>query len=198
MAVFLNDTFTDTDGVELPNHTPDTGGTWIRQSGSGQATIQANRCRGSSFQRRYSNNAPPGAAEYDWQANIYGAGGATYLLARFQDMNNHYLARWGGTNYEIWKRVAGVWTQLTTDAGPAPTDGDLHLFEVRNATKKLYIAGVERTSTTDDELTPAGNVGISITGTPLGEFDNAKADDAGAVPPGENAKMQPMNTWWQK
>jgi hypothetical protein len=199
MAVFLSDTFTDSDGTWLQNHTPETGGAWAKRAGGSIGTIQSNKAESNASW--YTNDATPGGAEYTITADLHSPTDNNeyfYILGRFQDTSNFYMAEYisSTSTMKLHKKVSGVTTQLDALAeawGTSSAEAKLELF---TATKKFYKDSVEKLTTADDSLTDAGEAGF-INGDDF-TVDNFAADDAGGAPPSENAFMQPMKVAWQK
>src|SRR3989304_2323772 len=76
--------------------------------------------------------------------------------------DNLYEFNIGGTgSFELWKRVAGVSTQLASFAGTLNVN-DVFKLEIRTATKKGYENGVERVSSADNAITQVGRAGLCI------------------------------------
>ncbi len=83
LAASVSDTFTDTAGVLLNNHTSDTSNTWTRSVGTGNMAItNANRTRGNSGTSIYVSNWTPASADYEISADIYIA--STPLISGMQ------------------------------------------------------------------------------------------------------------------
>ncbi len=186
---------TDSDGTLLQNHTPETGGAWVKRAGANNAEIQSNKAKAiSTGARLYTNDATPGAAEYDVIADVNTGSGGSQLLARFQDTNNYYTFRHDGTQWLLQKKVGGVTTTLDSLTEGVPAGEKQWKLEIRDATKKGYLDGVEKVTSADNALTSAGEVGL---GTITNDtHDNFQADDVAAS--GENAKMTPGNVRWQR
>jgi hypothetical protein len=208
MTVFVSDTFTDTNGTLLQDHTPEIGGNWIRRTGSQNFDIQSNTARVTVAKiaiHAYTNDTTAGAADYDVQSdvtvtasgNAWGVG----LVGRLTDAGNYYFAIFGpsGTaRLEIRKRVSDSETILdfvAEDIG----DGTFEFkFEITDSSKKLYIDSVEKVSTADNELTANGQAGLWAQNQPTDySWDNFLAETTSA-PVATNAIMQPMHTWWDK
>ncbi len=86
------------------------------------------------------------------------------LIARFTDTSNYYGAGTYGpgssADLKIFKKVAGVVTELATSGDDDTTNGDAFKFEIKDATKKLFREATEKLSTTDNALTFAGRTGM--------------------------------------
>lgn len=193
MALFLSDSFTDVSGTLLESHTGETGATWTKAAGSaaGSSLISdANRARslaGASGAHFYTASGTPANAEYDVEAVLRPVtlAGNLGVVGRFADISNTYLGRYNvlTTAWELLITSGGTSTSLgsfsqTLTAG---TDYTLKL-EIRNATKKLFVDGVERISSTNNAVTGAGLAGIRFFGNTTNttglHFDSISATDA--------------------
>ena len=160
MAVITSDTFTVGADTNLQLHAADVGGTWALEEtsagGTGLVCVAATDDvggpgGGGSARTLYTSRPNPATVEYDLQISWKtGAPASTddpfFLLARMLDVSNYYSA--GGyqaantADVRIFKTVAGVKTQLASgDRGNVA--GDVFKFEVRDATKKLFVNGAE-------------------------------------------------------
>jgi hypothetical protein len=127
----------------------------------------------------------PSVAEYDvsitFDAITRRSDRPAFVIARFTNNDNDYSAGSRGSNgpWEMWKRVAGVDVKLGEYAA-APVAGDVIKFEIRDGTKKLFVNGVERISSTNNELTSAGKAGIG-SGDAWSQGAGSDADDTWAL-----------------
>jgi hypothetical protein len=115
----------------------------------------------------YSMQPNPTGPEYDVQVTLVTLStittSPTGLVARLTDANNYYATGTYRTNdpndKRLFKIVAGAPTELGSfDSGLAAND--VLLFEVRDATKRLYKNGVQQFSSADNVLTSAGRTGL--------------------------------------
>lgn len=201
MTVFVSDTFTDSDATALQDHTPEVGGGWTVRSGITDITIQSNAAESSGSSAIYTCDATPGAADYDIGVDVLNVDSlfqSVRIYARFQDTNNFYRYTTGhNSNWQIRKKVAGVWTVL--DSGPPASHDAAYSISCECRTgvngKKLIKDGDGTIlQATDDDLADAGKAGFRVSGNTV-IADNYEADDTGA-PPAENAYMSPMKVWW--
>jgi hypothetical protein len=166
---FLTDTFTDTEGTTLASHTGELGATWAKVTGvTGNAEIATNRVRGSSSTTaEYYASGTPATAEYDVEAvfrRLTDLGNVRVYGRLSTGADTGYGVRYNGgaTNaWELHKVEAGVTTLLgswseTFNNGEERTVK----LEIRNAAKKVYIDGVERISSANNDITAAGRVGM--------------------------------------
>lgn len=170
---FVNDTFTDTAGTSVLTHTGETGATWTKHpsySASGAVISDANRLRASlstDWNIFYSSGVPAGA-EYDVTSVIYIATYTSSFAAatgrHSTSADTYYMARNPGAGaWNLQKSVAGTVSTLgtfsqTLSAGVSYTVQ----IQIRDATKKMFIDGVERASSSDNAITAAGRVGAIV------------------------------------
>lgn len=183
MVTFLSDTMTDTNGVLLQDHVPDIGGVWFKRIGGrgNNAEIQGNKAKAilTGF-RMYTNDIVPNSAEYDIVADINTIAGGSQLTARFLDVSNHYKFRHNGDEWLLEKIVNGITTVLDSLTEGSPAGEHEWKFEIRDAIKKGYLDGVEKVSTTDNNLPDIGEVGLGIITNDT--HDNFIASDPPSVP----------------
>lgn len=166
----IQDTFTGTNGTALTAHTADTGETWTKHpnSGTGSMTIQSNALATGSTDSFYYNSATPLTAEYDVQVTVQGAGYVGGPCGRINTAaNTYYICAYyaGGANrWSLDKVVAGVTTNLGTHDGDAPTSAKVVKLSITDATKKVFLDGVEIISSADNAITAAGKAGINGAG----------------------------------
>jgi hypothetical protein len=204
---FLEDTFTDTNGTLLENHTPEVGGAWsdlglnfTGGSNRGHVEIQDNVATRRSNVHR--NAAVPPTAEYVVSADFtipssmnFGST-STYwwLAARLTDTGtgtpDGYFAGGDGAlaaserYWSIYKRVGGVTTMLATQGLSAPpvTGATISVeFTCTDAEKVLRVNGSVVATTTDNEITQVGRVGIAVGQDGTGEVTRASIDNLLAV-----------------
>lgn len=219
MATFVNDTFTGTDGTTLASHTPDDGGTWQITStaaaggsssgvtailSSGTLTANAPGLQSSL----YRHSASPATAEYDITAEFiigttstsndyWNLVGRLTATGTTDSVLSRYCAsyRGAGTGWRILKNINGTATVLA-QAATSVTGTKSVKFEIRNATKTLYVDGVSTVSTTDNTITQVGKVGL---GAPddqsVNSIDNLlAADPASSTVSGTAASVLPALT----
>ena len=132
---FLTDTFNDTPGVLLVNHTSNSGHSWVVNSGDATVDVQFDSFDsaaiivprgGDTFAR---STATPAAANYNVSAYIayrgspyYGVGSG--VIARADGAaTTGYVGMWriDLAAWKLYRVVAGVWTELASDASNAIT-----------------------------------------------------------------------------
>lgn len=187
MTQIANDTFTDTNGVELSAHTPDDGGSWTEHpdSGPNEAVIQSNRLDSANSTPLFYHSATPDSNEYDVEATyIERAPSGTHHAGITGRMNpaaslNAYYARHRDDVWTLFKVLGASFTSLGT-FNESLTTNDERVFklEIRDAAKKLFVAGVERISSTNNEITVAGKAGVRLdSDTASATLDDFSATD---------------------
>ena len=170
-GAFLNDTFTDTNGVAVTAHTPETGGSWVAQTGytpSPNSLINNNRLYAASATGVYRNTATPPSADYyvecvlDFFTTVSADNNG--VTGRASDVaNTFYFARWSQTagGFQLFKCVAGTNTQLGSTYTNAFTSGSRTVrLTMTGTTIAMSIDGTERVSVTDSSIAAAGFAGI--------------------------------------
>lgn len=211
MATFAQDLFADGTNTAIASHTPDVGGSWVRPSYETATIIisDANRVRANSSSAATAyNNGSPASAEYDVQADIITlsvTNGRADVAGRLDTAaQTYYLGGFNGNgdNWQLFKCVSGSFTSLGTygDADSASRSRTVKL-EIRDATKKVYVDGTERISSSDNAITAAGKAGIRFDAqntpdnTTEHHVDNFSATDAaGATYTGSGAITLPALT----
>lgn len=182
----VSDSFTDTAGTLLENHTGATGATWTKHSAS-TTTAQitdAGRIRPSAVSSAtalYYASGVPASAEYDVTADFVVMSLVTIftgITARTDTTaNTFYFVRYNQTQGQLWqlyKFVAGTATLLGSFAQTL-TVGQTYAvkLQIRDAAKKVFIDGVEQISSVDNAITAAGRAGVRLL--------DGSASDAGAL-----------------
>lgn len=185
MAVFVNDTFSgEVDGANLTAHTGETGATWsgtaaVLMTAAGDVHIA------SASRQLVVASGAPASAEYDIAVDViyYSTAGTFQGVAARSGAGNYYFASVWNTSIRIFKTVGATDTQLGSYSVSVTADTSV-VFEIRDAAKKMYLAGVERISTADNSITAAGSVGFTgsgaVTASTGFHFDNFTATDASA------------------
>jgi len=175
MATIISDLFTEAGDTALDAHTPDIGTGWTLQAAS---TLQVEGGAGvcetiHTSVRHASEDTDVGADIMDITADvrcdstntdrIIGVVGRIPSGER-GNSNGYWAYRIpsaSGTTYHLDKVIAGSPTDLGTyvDTGNAFTTQTIKL-EIRTAAKKVYVDGVERISSDDDNLTGNNFTGI--------------------------------------
>lgn len=187
MAVFVSDTFTETSDTDLTSHTGETGASWTLANGYSDSPVVngANDVcmSGDSASAAAYASGEPATAEYDVEADVknlwYRSGGIT---GRHQTgANTYYMLRAHNSKFELYKVVNGSFSLLGQDTTTLTYGQEYSIkLEIRDATKKAYVDGVEKLSSTDNAITAAGRAGIRFsTSGSLSQIDNFTATDAG-------------------
>lgn len=173
---FLVDTFTDTTGVLLQSHTGETGGAWTKHPNANvsvDGVIEANRLRTndptnfSSEDAFYYASGVPATAQYTVEGvfrPITFTNSEPYIWGRLSTSAlTGYSVAFDAAGIYLAKKVAGASTSLGTYAFSPSTGVDYTVAEqLLDATKKVFLDGVERISSTDNAVTAAGRAGVQI------------------------------------
>lgn len=177
-AIFVEDTFTDTDSTELSTHTGETGATWVEHPSyaTGDFIITTNRVRTSGSNGAcYYASGVPASANYAVTALVYQSGSTISGLGPAgrisTSVNTMYFARYLGSS--------GEWQLLRIVAGTAATLGQFSATTANAATYtvklsmvgstiKVYLNGSEIISVTDTQITGAGRAGLRGTSSGTG------------------------------
>jgi len=212
MATVAQDTFTDTSGTLLANHTPDIGTGWTISGAAGgeDPDIQSNQLRMGGWEGpEYAvEGTDIGSDEMDVSARTWLTSTESTRTIRVTgrlpsataNAANMYLGRRvsgsGQTIYTLRKRVGGSESQLGsyTD-GNAPGTQQVMKLALRTDAKKLYVDGTERISSPDESLT--GNRFAGLGGGRIeSRMDDWLSED---VPPPTGpdafAQRQPREDW---
>lgn len=174
MAVFLQDSFTDTDATLLSAHTGETGASWTRHPAdplSGNIRIDSGRIRASSGGDGafYYASGTPADADYDVEAvfrSLSSYANVAAILGRLDATAlTCYRAFYSGFDglWHLDKFVGGANTSLDTFDGSEALSTDYTVkLEMRGTTIKVYIDGVEVMSATDSAISAAGHAGVEM------------------------------------
>lgn len=174
MAQFANDTFTEASNTALASHTPEDGTSWVQHTVSSETiTVIASGdyAQGSSLTSTswYYISDDPGGAEYDVQADVQWEevinGGFQGVAGRGSTTDATYYAAWRTTFDSRWDLVVSQAGSVTVLGSYSASDGAEDTYytlklEIRNAAKKLYTSGVERLSSSNNDVTATGKAGI--------------------------------------
>ena len=163
--------------VDLDAHVPDTTGTgWTLLEQTGAKDLRIRGDLGDEFlsgeaedseRTLYTAQGTYPSNEYDVEIDVLVADTGddrAWLLGRVTDSNNYYAVGFvigAGGDLELVKKVAGTVTlidNIDTDwTAPATIK-----FQIRDATKKVFIDDIEKISTTDNALTSTGEAGLAL------------------------------------
>ena len=177
MAILIQDSFTDTNGTLVEDHTPEIGGAWNKVTGI-SATIQSNEVDvGGSENPLYINSISDVADVYSQIKKTQNDG--FLLIGRYTDINNYYFFD-EGTG--IRKFVAGTPSTLAAYATLLSV-GEVAKLEIVGTTLNLYVDDVLKATTTDSSFS-TGKVGFRCLGGIFGNnYDDFEAGGAVALPP---------------
>ncbi|HYE69241.1 MAG TPA: hypothetical protein VEA58_11560 [Anaerovoracaceae bacterium] len=189
MAVIFNDTFTGAAGL-LTAHAPDTGVSWTevqtagavnaRLTGGGKVN-QGNSTGTSGVYYLANTSGAYPSPNYDVQMTFdaFLTGSNTMgLLARRVDANNMYYLNFNESKFQLFKRVGGTWTAISSDLGAVAADGAVIRMRVNGTSIKVYVNGSELISVTDSSISAAGQAGFGGGRVPvaLDSYGNFTAD----------------------
>lgn len=201
MATFVNDTFSGEVGTTvLSAHTGEAGATWtVHPSYTEQLNVSAITnsvfCSNTAVGSCYYTSGIPASSEYDVQADFvtdFSLGG----IANFAGIagristsaDTFYMARYSASpsRWELYKAVSGTFTLLGTYSQSLSDNSSYTVrLEITDATKKVFVDGVERISSTDNAITAAGRAGMrwrnSTTNQTGLRLDNFSATDISAA-----------------
>lgn len=173
MSVFVSDSFSDSDGTLLENHTGETGASWTAHTNPANNKIVSNRLRGNGVTASvHYASGTPASADYEVEAEFYQASAdeVMSILARLETgaVTYYGLQRRtaGGGDWRLVKSVAGTITSLGTYSD-AMSNGDTRTAKITVTGDQIeaFIAGVSRIGpVTDTAITAAGRVGVRATG----------------------------------
>lgn len=192
MAQFASDTFAGTGGTELSAYSA----AWSKVSGTPSLQIETERVRPSAAGAvYYVHSGEPASADYKVSAVIrkfttaQSSPGVTGRGSTSAD--TFYYARHleGTSAWQLYKAVAGVFTQLGGNAVATLAAGVDYLFELRmvGSTISLHLEGSDSPliSVTDTSITAAGKAGMRFNASAAPadstgqHLDNFSADDIG-------------------
>jgi hypothetical protein len=176
-TLFLEDSFTDTNGTLITAHTGETGAAWAVQSGyspSATATIDNNRVVPASSDNCFVASGAPSDADYfvegviEFVSNLTSTNlGVCGRMAAAA--NTMYLARYlgasGGPGWHLFKAVAGTFTELGSYPESYPGNGATRTVKLimDGSNISLHVNGVERIAVVDSSITDAGKAGFRAT-----------------------------------
>lgn len=169
MAIYISDTFTDTNGTAIASHTPNVGGAW---NVSGAITITSNQliCGQFGSGHPYNSTTSMASADYEVLADVVWAGAAdgnadmAGVIGRFNTAASDYYFAYYNTTGAAWhlsKAISGSESSLGTSA-MAYVQGQTHTLTLRmqGTTITMLVDGVSLVSVTDTALTLTQNAGI--------------------------------------
>src|SRR3990167_3619960 len=128
MAQFASDAFTGTEGTTLTTYDA----AWTRHTSyTGNLEIASDRVRQSTTTSAYWHSGTPTSADYSVSADLFmkeTSGGNNYagVIGRVNTAaNTFYMGRYAGEasdSWQLFKAVAGAFTQLGSDSAQSLTD----------------------------------------------------------------------------
>lgn len=173
MAIFVNDTFTDTEGTAITSHTPEVGGaiTLVPDAWpAGGAEIASNRVRDNNgLIGLFKYAATPGDEEYDVEAVVrcVTATGEVAICGRIDSGGFCYLLRINVSGEVRLYYFNGGFTNIgdiNYSWSPSINTDYTFKLEIRNATKKVFLGGVEIITSNDNTISSAGQAGFFFNG----------------------------------
>lgn len=170
MSIFVNDTFTDTNGVGILSHTGELGATWtVHPSHSQDGSIDTNRLITTTSSFVYASGVP-GSANYSVDIYFHAKslasnGGVTAVGRVATGANTFYGALYNtvDTSWTLYKIVAGSFTPLAYYGQTLTAGVDYKAtLDMNGTTIRLLIDDVQRASVTDSDITAAGRAGVRI------------------------------------
>ncbi len=164
----FSDDFTNTAGTTLEGHNA----TWVKKSSTGAVITDVNSIRpgaGGVGIDYHLDTISAAGGEYSVYGNLVRRGTnvvAAGIKGRAVDINNRYTGLWTNNGSDAWvleKRLSGSYTNLAYYFVGTTID-QVYAVELRitDGTKKVFIDGVERISSTDNALTAAGVAGVQF------------------------------------
>lgn len=189
MAIFAQDSFTDTDATNLNAHTGEIGATWAKLTGfSGNATIDGNALiNGTSEAAYYASGSPSGpdyevSADCSWENSIYGN---LKIMGRADTgTGDHYTLHYARSDavFRLQKYVSGSLTTLASSSQSLVNESTYrtHKLQLSGSNLEGFVNGVSVVSTTDATITAAGKAGLRLSGNTNTRWriDNFLAEDA--------------------
>ena len=179
MAVFVQDSFTGTDGTLLENHTPTPSGgaAWVKVSmGANEFLYLYNEsAKGSDYTAAsaiyYSNISPfsNGYVQAFFSDIAPTNGEHGDLLLRYVDSNNYYIFSLRPDQpWKINKKIAGVESTLSQSVGLSVSGRTLK-FEAYGNTLNAYVNGILILTVIDSSLS-SGKVGLRANSAQIDSF----------------------------
>lgn len=185
MAVIVNETFTNSDFVELSVHDSN----WVEHSFSGQTSIiEGNRLRKSSGagESYYYHLATPADADYTVEADLVAVSTPSDITGVIGRMDTtvatFYLLRMNGGTLQLYKSISGTFTLLGSYVEGFTIGQTKALkLEMIGTAIKGYIGGVERVSVVDSSITAAGKAGVRQSSIDKIHLDNFVVTDSSSA-----------------
>jgi hypothetical protein len=192
---FIKDTFTDTDGTLLENHSPDTGGAWSKVTSNTSAEIQSDQLSGGDPVAEYVNDANPPTSDYEAYLTAESKDSDFYqndMRLRWDTANNNgYRFRYdrGVLKFQV-RRIDNGNETLLSESSQTYQDSFpwTHKVSISGSTLKQWSdgGGTLQNDTTDSTYTAANKFGLFAK---AGDFDDLQVIDTGSVVVTDNASI---------
>ena len=198
MGVLVQDSFTDSNGTLLQNHTPEVGSAWAKISGI-DATIQSNKLSiGGGTHALYYNDITILADVYAQLKRTTSYVNPMILIVRYGDPDWYVYFKEGVGLYEVTFGGHDLIQAYTTTLAI----GETAKIEAVGSDLKLYYDDVLKASCTIPVAPTFGKVGLGYEGTNE-TFDDFEAGAAGAPPTSPTGftatctkKTKPLLDWF--
>lgn len=174
-TVRVRDTFTDSAGKLLQDHTGEVGGWSRHRAGTADAQISAGQQLRSAATGAqvalYASAVDPARAEYDVAVQLVvltpntSVAGVTARMA--DGTETFYVVQYNGAAraWELYRFVNGTQALLGRQPQTLSAGQTFSLvFEVRNGNKRVLINGVERIASADNTIVATGKAGVRLVG----------------------------------
>jgi lysophospholipase L1-like esterase len=166
--LLTTDTFTDSAGTLLENHTGETGAVWTRNPilPTGSAAITADgRLRGNAAATIYFSSGVPSSADYDVEADLIVASNvnnAGLVGRQSATAETYYLFDYeNGANFKLYTLVNATNVNSTTYAMTLTAGQTYHLrLSMRGSQIACFVNGVQIIAITDANIPAAGRAGL--------------------------------------
>lgn len=167
-GLIVTDTFTGADGTDIASHAADTGQSWAVTSGS--AVLQSGRLMLTSGTTVLRNLGVITNAKAYVKGLLRKVGDqlqSIYLIGRYQDANNFYLAGYRDTfGWQIGKMIGGSYTALQTTTFTMANGVNYSVeFRLDGTNLSLLVDGTVVATATDNAITAAGLAGVRCSGS---------------------------------
>lgn len=201
MAIFGQDAFVEAGADQwLEDHTPDVGGAWVNLfPGSQTAYVETDTDNATGFSGSnpiYYVTGSPASAEYDVQAVMSWPSTLAQqaVCGRIDPATGDFYGAYYSSGDGGWSlyRVENISTFTLLDTAaftPSTATPYTVKLEIRDATKKVYVNGVEVLSSADNVITAAGKAGLLLNGAGNGFFDDFLAQDPGGGGGGSRPRL---------
>ena len=177
-SLLFQDTFTDADGTALESHVPNTGGTWIEQSGT-DWIINSNRAQNqggaSGGQQSAAININQSNCFVEATIVVFGTGDGGLIGRAAGDLDYILVVIESGALI-LYRRVAGTFTNIGSFTGTISAN-DVIRLECNGANLvTVYQNGISRISVTETAGSTNTRWGIRENGTTPMEYDDFQID----------------------